>query len=192
MNAHDALLRLKAGNKRFVAGERTSQCVDADMRRALSKEQHPFACVVTCADSRVPPELIFDCTAGELFAVRVAGTVQTPEVIGSIEFAVSLLQVPLVIVMAHSGCGAIEAAAKQIEVPERVAAIIDRLAPMVTAQQKLGHQGDELVIQVSKQNTRELTDALCRSRMISQQLEQGLEIHRTFYELSSGQVHWDF
>jgi carbonic anhydrase len=166
--------------------------VDAVMRDQLSKAQQPFACVVTCSDSRVPPEIIFDCTAGELFVVRVAGTVQTPEVIGSVEFAVSMLKVKLVIVMAHSRCGAIQAAVSHEAVPECVAAIIDRLAPMVTAQKALSFEGEKLVIQVSKQNTRELSSALCRSQVISEKLEKGLQVHHAYYKLTTGQVLWDF
>lgn len=192
MKADDALARLKEGNKRFIAAERSSLSVDAQLRDQLSKEQKPFACIVTCSDSRVPPELIFDCTAGELFVVRVAGTVQTPEVIGSVEFAVSILKVNLVVVMAHSRCGAIQAAVSREPVPERVAAIIDRLAPMVTAQQALGFEGEKLIIQVSKQNTRELSDALCRSQVISESLEKGLQVHRAYYKLTTGQLLWDF
>ncbi|MBU0692919.1 carbonic anhydrase [bacterium] len=192
MKADDALARLKEGNKRFIAAERSSLSVDAQLRDQLSKEQKPFACIVTCSDSRVPPELIFDCTAGELFVVRVAGTVQTPEVIGSVEFAVSILKVNLVVVMAHSRCGAIQAAVSREPVPERVAAIIDRLAPMVTAQQALGFEGEKLIIQVSKQNTRELSDALCRSQVISECLEKGLQVHRAYYKLTTGQLLWDF
>ncbi len=192
MKALEILQRLKQGNERYVAGERNSECVDFELRQELSRGQHPIACVVTCSDSRVPPEIIFDCTAGELFVVRVAGIVQTPEVIGSVEYAASLLNVKLVVVMAHSSCGAIQAAVSRGPVPERVAAITDRLAPMVTAQQELGHEGAQLAIQVSKQNTRELVDALSRSRAVAEQLEQGLEIHGAYYELNTGQVLWDF
>jgi carbonic anhydrase len=192
MKACDALLRLKQGNERYVSDQPLPWRANASARQRQHTGQSPYACIVTCSDSRVPPEILFDCSLGELFVIRVAGTVQTPEVIGSVEFALGILMVPLVVVMAHSGCGAIEAAAKQIEVPERVAAIIDRLAPMVTAQQQLGHSGDQLIVEVSKQNTSELTDALMRSRSIRERSEAGAEIHRAFYDMKSGRVLWDF
>lgn len=192
MNTQEALARLKSGNERYVTGERSSRIADSELREELNHGQKPFACIITCSDSRVPPEIIFDCTAGELFVVRVAGVVQTPEVIGSVEYAASILKVNLVVVMAHSSCGAIQAAVSQVAVPERVAAIIDRLAPMVTAQQALGFEGDKLELQVNKQNSRELSNALCRSQAINEQLENGLQLHRAYYKLNTGEVLWDF
>lgn len=192
MNANDTLTRLKEGNKRFAVGEPSAPPVDALLRDQLSKGQKPFACIITCSDSRVPPELIFDCTAGELFVVRVAGVIQTPEVIGSVEYAACHLKVNLVVVLAHSRCGAIHAAVSREPVPERVAAITDRLAPMVSAQQALGFEGEKLELQVSKQNTRELVDALCRSQAIKERLENGLQVRGAYYKLSTGQILWDF
>jgi carbonic anhydrase len=192
VTASDARARLIAGNDRFVTEIPLAWRAGNNLRAQLQQEQRPFACIVTCSDSRVPPELLFDCTLGDLFVVRVAGTVQTPEVIGSVEFAVCVLKVPLVVVLAHSNCGAIQAAVSGEEVPERVASIIDRLAPLVSANQAQGLSGEELIIQVSKQNTRELTDALTRSRGIRDTLERGAELHRAYYELDSGKVIWDF
>jgi carbonic anhydrase len=107
----DALARLQAGNGRYRAGTLSrSQNFTSDQRAALAAGQHPFAVVIGCADSRVPVSLVFDQAPGDLFVIRVAGNVITPAVVGSVEFAVGQLGVPLVVVMGHSDCGAVQAA----------------------------------------------------------------------------------
>ena len=109
-SAADALGRLIAGNERFLRGE--SRC--AGLTRAtladLAKGQRPFATILGCSDSRVPPEWIFDAGLGELFVVRVAGNVFSPEIAGSLQYAGSHLKTPLFVVLGHEGCGAVSAA----------------------------------------------------------------------------------
>ena len=109
IDANEALERLRTGNARFVK-ERTEPLQRlADHRERLADGQDPWATVLTCSDSRVPPELIFDQGLGDLFVVRVAGNIATTEVLGSIEFASTQLGVRLIVVMGHSGCGAVAA-----------------------------------------------------------------------------------
>jgi carbonic anhydrase len=106
----EALQKLKDGHARFLAGKATPQVVDAKKRAELAKGQSPFAVVLACADSRVPPELLFDQGLGQLFVVRVAGNVTGPSILGSIEYAVEHLHTPLIVVLGHESCGAVKAA----------------------------------------------------------------------------------
>lgn len=108
----DALTRLSAGNARFVTGQRTRSANvsdDAGERAVTAKGQHPFAAILTCADSRVPPELIFDQSFGDLFVVRNAGNLADPVSEGSLEYAIEHLGVRLVVVLGHASCGAVKA-----------------------------------------------------------------------------------
>jgi len=108
--ADQALARLVAGNKRFMRGEARFPTVRKEVLTALAKGQRPYATIVGCSDSRVPPELLFDAGFGELFIVRVAGNVISPEVIGSLQYAAVHLRTPLFVVLGHEGCGAVQAA----------------------------------------------------------------------------------
>jgi carbonic anhydrase len=102
--------RLQAGNQRFALDKPAGKDIGGKRRAELAKGQRPFAVVLTCADSRVAPELVFDQGLGELFVLRVAGNIADPAVVGSVEYAVASLQTPLVVVLGHSDCGAVEAA----------------------------------------------------------------------------------
>jgi carbonic anhydrase len=109
-NADDALQRLKAGNARFVAGTARFPTVQKEILADLAKGQHPYATILSCSDSRVPPELIFDAGLGELFVIRVAGNVLSPEIAGSLQYAGRHLHTPLFVVLGHTNCGAVAAA----------------------------------------------------------------------------------
>jgi carbonic anhydrase len=108
--ADEALLRLVAGNERFVRGEARFPTVQKEILAELAKGQHPYATIIGCSDSRVPPELVFDAGFGELFIVRVAGNVISPEVMGTLQYAAVHLRTPLFVVLGHEGCGAVQAA----------------------------------------------------------------------------------
>jgi carbonic anhydrase len=108
--AEEALARLVDGNERFVRGEARFPTVQKEVLAALAKGQRPYATIVGCSDSRVPPELIFDAGFGELFIVRVAGNVISPEVMGTLQYAGIHLRTPLCVVLGHEGCGAVKAA----------------------------------------------------------------------------------
>src|SRR6266566_4654777 len=105
-----ALERLKEGNRRFAADKPAPKRTDAKRRAELAGGQHPFAVVLTCADSRVTPELVFDQGLGDIFVLRVAGNIADRAVIGSIEYAVEHLHTPLIVVLGHESCGAVKAA----------------------------------------------------------------------------------
>lgn len=109
-SADEALARLIDGNQRFLRGETRSAAFRRETLAELAKAQRPHATILGCSDSRVPPEWIFDAGLGELFVVRVAGNVLSPEIAGSLQYAGSYLETPLFVVLGHEGCGAISAA----------------------------------------------------------------------------------
>jgi carbonic anhydrase len=114
LNAVEALARLREGNRRFVSGE-TTALASAARRVALVAGQEPFAIILGCSDSRVPAELVFDQSFGDLFVIRVAGNVVAPSQVGSVEFAASLYGTRLVVVMGHSQCGAVIATLEELQ-----------------------------------------------------------------------------
>lgn len=109
-SAAEALARLKAGNQRFVSGQAHFRTMQKDVLADLVKGQQPYATILGCSDSRVPPELVFDAGFGELFVIRVAGNVLGPSILGTLQYAAAHLKTPLFIVMGHAQCGAVEAA----------------------------------------------------------------------------------
>jgi carbonic anhydrase len=118
-DAAEAIERLKAGNARFAEGNTRHAHESADWRKHLVADQKPFATILGCADSRVPPELVFDQGFGDLFVIRVAGNVIAPDVLGSLAYALEHLRTPLVVVLGHQGCGAVTAALDALADPTR-------------------------------------------------------------------------
>ena len=130
--ADEALARLVAGNERFVRGEARFPTVQKEILAALAKGQRPYATILGCSDSRVPPELIFDAGFGELFIVRVAGNVISPEVLGTLQYAGLHLRTPLFVVLGHEGCGAVNAALAArhgAEEASHIALLIENILP---------------------------------------------------------------
>ena len=135
-SAREALERLKDGNRRFVADRKRAAQVGATRRNELTERQEPFAIVLGCSDSRVPAEIVFDQGLGDLFVIRVAGNIVAPSQIGSVEFAAEQFHTRLVVVLGHSGCGAILATIDQLKRPvekqsRNLRAIVDRVRPSV-------------------------------------------------------------
>ena len=133
LSAEQALRRLIQGNKRFLRGKARFPTVCKDTLAALARGQHPYATILGCSDSRVPPELVFDANFGELFIIRVAGNVMSPEVMASIQYAGSHLQTPLFVVLGHEGCGAVQAALKTklkgAKHASRIQSLVNNIAP---------------------------------------------------------------
>jgi carbonic anhydrase len=129
--ADEALGRLVAGNQRFVAGRQAYPDQTPAHRLELAAGQHPFAAILGCADSRVPPEIIFDQGLGNLFTVRVAGNIVDNASLGSLEYAVKHLGVPLIIVLGHSGCGAVQAAMASDVTQGQIATLVAAIQPGV-------------------------------------------------------------
>lgn len=133
VSADEALRRLIAGNERFRRGETRFPALQKEILAQLAQGQHPYATILGCSDSRVPPELIFDAGLGELFVVRVAGNVLSPEVSGSLQYAGAHLNTPLFVVLGHHGCGAVKAALDTkmygIQQRSRVQILVDNIIP---------------------------------------------------------------
>jgi carbonic anhydrase len=131
--ADQALARLISGNKRFVAGRARFPTVQKEVLADLAKGQRPYATILGCSDSRVPPELVFDAGFGELFIIRVAGNVISPEVAGSMQYAGVHLKTPLFVVLGHEGCGAVQAALAGLHQGNRerarIALLLERITP---------------------------------------------------------------
>ena len=131
--AGQALDRLKAGNARFVAGQSHLPSLQTEILSELAEVQEPYATILGCSDSRVPPELVFDAWLGELFIIRVAGNVLGPTIAGTLQYAANHLHTPLFVVMGHEGCGAIQAAVAtkfhDEAHPERVADLLKNILP---------------------------------------------------------------
>lgn len=131
--AEDALQRLKAGNARFVAGTARFPTLQKEILADLAKGQHPYATILSCSDSRVPPELIFDAGFGELFVIRVAGNVLSPEIAGSLQYAGRHLHTPLFVVLGHTNCGAVAAAIdtrlRATRQASRIQLLVERILP---------------------------------------------------------------
>ena len=133
ISADEALRRLIDGNARFLRGELRFRGMRPEMFASLAEGQQPFATILGCADSRVPPELIFDSILGELFVVRVAGNVLSPEVAGSFQYAGAHLRTPLFVALGHEGCGAIKAALASrflgVQYRSRIRILLDSILP---------------------------------------------------------------
>ena len=133
VSADDALARLMEGNARFVRGEPRFTRAPLEVLADLVKGQRPFATILGCSDSRVPPELVFDAEFGGLFVIRVAGNVISPEVMGSVQYAGTLLKIQLIMVLGHEGCGAVDAALaakfQGAQARSRIQALLDNILP---------------------------------------------------------------
>ena len=131
--AEEALERLKQGNERFVSGRARFPTVQKEVLAELAKGQQPYATVLGCSDSRVPPELVFDAGFGELFVIRVAGNVLGPSIAGTLQYAGMHLHTPLFIVLGHEGCGAVEAAIASkfhgVRQMSRIALLLKNIVP---------------------------------------------------------------
>ncbi len=174
--ARDALAFLREGNDRFARDERVTTPFAA-RRAEITAGQSPFAIVLSCSDSRAPAEYVFDCGLGDLFVVRVAGNVCAPSLIGSVEFAASKFGTPLVVVMGHTGCGAIAATIDTLRagppsgLSSNVLDIVQRITPAV-AEIALGPGPlDELVRKATRANVRATVNQL---RHGSRTLEDGI------------------
>jgi carbonic anhydrase len=133
LTADEALARLKEGNARFVAGRATFPTMQKDVLAGLVQGQQPYATILGCSDSRVPPELLFDAGFGELFVIRVAGNVLGPSIFGTLQYAGAHLRTPLFVVLGHEGCGAVDAAIASrfhgAEQKSRIAVLLENILP---------------------------------------------------------------
>lgn len=183
-----ALAALIEGNNRFAAGDAEHPRQDARRRKeVLDKGQYPFAAIVGCADSRVPPELVFDQGLGDLFVVRVAGNLVGDFILASLEYAAGHFGVPLIVVMGHSRCGAVTAAMAAADTPGRLSAIIAALKPSI--EKAKGGSGDS-VDAAARESVKSTVASLEASEPVLRPLvERGtLRIVGMFYDIETGAV----
>jgi carbonic anhydrase len=197
-SAREALERLRKGNHRFVSGVRSSDMSSSPMRRSeLAAGQEPFAIILGCSDSRVPAEIVFDQGLGDLFVVRVAGNIVASSQVGSVEFAAERYGTPLVVVLGHSGCGAVLATLEELMRPREnqsrnLRSIVDRIRPSVEAllATELRHDPATLVRLAVRSNVRVSANHLRHGSEVLEQLIQRerLLIVGAEYSLETGIV----
>lgn len=179
-----ALNELIEGNKRFAANKLTSIDHDLAILKAHTVDkQEPFAAVLSCADSRVPVELVFDQTIGHIFVTRVAGNLTTPEITGSLEYGVAVLGVKVLLVLGHTSCGAVKAAMKADAVPGQISVLYKHLRPAV---EQSGGNLDKAI----ETNARLQAELLrTSSTVIKEAVSAGkLKVVSGVYDLATGKV----
>jgi carbonic anhydrase len=182
-----ALQELAAGNQRFAANQLTSITHDLTILKERNVDkQEPFAAVLACADSRVPVELIFDQSIGQIFVTRVAGNMVTPEIIASLEYGVAVLGVEVVLALGHTGCGALKAAMKADAVPGQISVLYQHLYPAV---QQSGGDLNKAIWANAKLQAELLRTS---SPVIRDAVKAGkLKVESGVYDLATGKVNFN-
>jgi len=186
MEINEIIKRLKDGNKRFVLDTTEGKFRDSTRRDSLTTGQSPFAAILGCADSRVAPEIVFDTGLGELFTVRVAGNVANIASLASLEYAVAVLKVTVILVQGHSGCGAVSAAKEGGDLGYNLNLLLAHITPAI----KQAPSGDinDIIKKNVLLNAEELVN---KSPMIAEAVKSGqVKIVATFYHLDSGEVEF--
>ena len=194
VRADDAIKMLADGNARFVAATPARPHQDqARLCETFTGGQHPYAAVLACADSRVPPELIFDAGIGDLFVVRVAGNVADVDETGTIEYGVEHLGINAIVVMGHAKCGAVTAVVEGAHVTKNIELLVDNIAPAAEQARKSFPQltGARLVDKAIRANVNRAVADLMKSDVIRTRVEAGtLKIVGGVYSLHTGEVDW--
>jgi carbonic anhydrase len=184
----EAISKLKEGNGRYASGNLQHPAQTTERRAELAKSQHPFAIILSCSDSRVPPEIVFDQGLGDLFIVRVAGNVINDENLGSIEYGVDILGARLIVVLGHQSCGAVDAAIKTIaakgKAPGHIQSLVTAIKPVVDSTPK----GD--LDATIKANVKHVVDALRSSTpILKAKVDSGqVQVFGGYYSLDTGAV----
>lgn len=189
-NSDQALQRLIEGNQRFVSGSVAHPSQGSARRSEVSTGQKPFAAILSCSDSRVPPELIFDQGLGDLFIVRVAGNTVNEEGLGSLEFGVKVLGAPLLLVLGHSDCGAVDAALQGKPLPGHISSVATPIDPAIKeASCKTNSQPLPCAIHA---NVDHIVQTLSKSEPILAALvkEGKLKVVGATYDLATGKVEF--
>jgi carbonic anhydrase len=184
----EAISKLKEGNARYTSGSLQHPGQTADRRTELARTQHPFAAILSCSDSRVPPEVVFDQGLGDLFIVRVAGNVINDEGLGSLEYTVDHLGTRLILVLGHQRCGAVDAARETIaakgKAPGHIQSLVTAIKPAVEATAK-----DDLETTI-KANVKNVVQALRSSTpILKAEVDSGkIQVIGGYYSLDTGAV----
>jgi carbonic anhydrase len=187
LNPDTALKRLLDGNQRFVQQKANHPDQSKARLQEVAQAQHPFATILSCADSRVPPEILFDEGIGDLFDVRIAGNVVNPEILGSLEYAVAALGSPLIMVLGHERCGAVTAAVKGKPLIGHLGSFVKAIEPAVKSVK--GKSGDPVENAVIANVQYQVGELKQRSVLLTQQILAGkLKIVGGRYDLDTGEV----
>jgi carbonic anhydrase len=194
LSADEALRLLREGNERWISSEPDAPHTDSARRSEVAKGQKPFATILTCSDSRLPVERLFDRGVGDVFVVRVAGNVMSPEIAGTIEYGAEHLNVPLLVVMGHTKCGAVAAAAAG-GVPEgNVASLVEKIVPAVERAKKqlTSAEPGQLAAASVKENVWQgVFDLLRSSSQVRHLVHDGkLKVVGAVCDISTGKVEW--
>jgi carbonic anhydrase len=194
ISADEALQRLIEGNERFLKGEARHSGLPRETLAELARGQHPIATILGCSDSRVPPEWIFDAGLGELFVVRVAGNVLSPEVAGSLQYAGSQLKTPLMVVLGHERCGAIQAALetknKRVGQRSRIRLLVESILPALAGLDPHLPPPAQLA-QAVERNVRWTVRTIIESPEGQARLAEGrMKIVGAVYEIETGRVRF--
>ena len=196
--AHEALQRLRDGNRRFV-DEVRGRAASRERRQELAAGQEPFAIILGCSDSRVPAEIVFDQGLGDLFVIRVAGNIVAPSQVGSVEFAAARFETRLVVVLGHTSCGAIQATVDELgrrseEQSRNLRSIVDRIRPSVEPLlgTSLARDRDALMHEAVRANIRMSANQLRHGSEVLEQLIDtgGLRVVGAEYSLDTGVVEF--
>ena len=199
VSAHDALKRLREGNRLFASGELSHRTRPSHSGVAASAGQAPFAIILGCSDSRVPAEIVFGQGLGDLFVIRVAGNVVAPSLVGSVEFAATKFGTRLVVVLGHTECGAVRATLDELQQPAEqqspnLRSIVDRVRPSVEGllETDLRHDLEALMQQAVRANIRVSVDQLRQGSAILDELirADGLRVVGAEYSLETGLVEF--
>jgi len=189
-----SLKLLKEGNTRYVEEKLENIDLSSRKREQLASGQKPFAIIVTCSDSRVVPEYIFNQGLGELFVIRTAGNVVDKVEVGSIEYAVEHLKTPLIVIMGHEDCGAVKAAIEVNgkEVHGNIGVILEKIHPAVETAKKKNLYGEELIEEAIYENVRNVAKVVeAKSPIVKGNLKNGkVKIVKAKYMMKSGKVEW--
>ncbi len=200
LNWKTALAQLKAGNERFVSGMRSTAALTGHLKvkELAEKGQQPFAIILSCSDSRVPAELLFDAGFGELFVIRVAGNVVQPSQVASIEYAAKVLGAQLCVVMGHSKCGAVQAAldtelGKGPELGANIALLIDLIRPSVKKSLQHKHPPEEVLDECIKQNAHNTAGEIWEKSPLLREMKQQdrFEIVEAVFDLETATVKFE-
>ena len=191
--AEQGLQKLIAGNHRFMRGQAKFPTVCKETLADLAREQKPFATILGCSDSRVPPELIFDANFGELFIVRVAGNVISPEVMGSLQYAGAHLLTPLFVVLGHAGCGAVKAALEYklngVQLRSRIQILANNILPGLPEFDAQSSQEEKLASAIEA-NVRWSMHQLLETPEGQNGLKMGVKLVGAVYDITTGQVRF--
>ena len=191
-SAEEAKKLLVLGNKRFATERFSTKEMNETRRKQLSeKGQKPFVTILSCSDSRVPPELLFDQGLGDIFVVRDAGNVTDPVILGSLEYGAEHVHTPLIVVLGHEKCGAVKATVEGGDIPPNINSIVDLILPAYNTVKLLTKDPNDLVEKCVEQNVKNSVASIMKSTVIHHlELNKKVEVIGAKYHLETGLVEF--